>query len=255
MNLKFTLFFAALFALPLTSQAIVGGPFDGNDYSQALDDQGIYQTAMRFKNGSGFSQFGNNVDLVSSTTTTGVSRGSYLNRSIIYCNGIVYIGMASGMVDHEAKVVMGYTNGISTSAGIAASSVTPIVTSSFPTTTQTGGTANTEFTAKIRCIAPELRYSGTGEITILSNNSTNVTSLIQDQISSAKADILTLTDPNAGANETAAQMIAFNSSLLKAQIQAVNALRAFSTSVSSADNGFTQPMTVFGARKFFISRR
>lgn len=250
MNLKFTLFFAVLSALPLSSHAMVGGPFDGNDYSQAFDDQGIYQTALRFKNGSGFSQFNNATDLVRQTTNPN-TRGSYLNRSVVYVNGIVYIGTATGIVDHEAKLVMGYTNGDS-----AATDFT-LVSAAFVGSQAGGGTANSEFTAKINCIAPELRYSGTGEITVLSSVATNVATLIQDQLNGAGgalASILTITDPHAGPTETAQQMIDFNRQLLSAQIKAVAALRSFSTKISSSDNGFSQPMRVFGARKFFISR-
>lgn len=253
MNLKSTLFFVALFAMPLTSQAIVGGPFDGNDYSQSFDSSGVYQTAMRFKNGSGFSQFNNATDLVSQSTT-GTTRGSYLNRSVVYVNGIVYIGTATGIVDHEAKLVMGYSNGSTPQTD--ATYTNTLVTSDFAGS-QSGGTANTMFTAKIICTAPELRYSGTGEITVLSTVATDVASLIQDQINGgggALATILTITDPNAGPNETVEQIIEFNRALLKAQIDAVNALRAFSTRISSSDNGFSQKMTVFGGRKFFIGR-
>lgn len=254
MNLKFTLFFAVLSALPLSSHAMVGGPFDGNDYSQAFDDVGVYQTAMRFKNGSGFSQFNNATDLVRQTTNP-VTRGSYLNRSVVYVNGVVYIGSATGIVDHEAKLVMGYTNGDS-SATTAVSSA-QLVSANFVASQTGGGTANSEFTAKINCIAPELRYSGTGEITVLSSVATNIATLIQDQLNGAGgalASILTITDPHAGPTETAQQMIDFNRQLLSAQIKAVAALRSFSTKISSSDNGFSQPMRVFGARKFFISR-
>ncbi|MEI6536015.1 MAG: hypothetical protein WCN98_11780 [Verrucomicrobiaceae bacterium] len=269
MNSKFTLFFVALFAMPLSSHALVGGPFDNNDYSSTLDNSGVYQTAFRFKNGSGFSQWGNNVDIVQATTgaaggagTTLVTRGSLLNRSVIYANGLVYFGNATGMVDHESKVVMGYTNGSSGPDNTAATTTTttnqPPVTTQFVGTHEGNGTANTEWSAKITQTSPELRYCGTGEITVLSTNSTDVAALINDQLNGtggAISTILSITDPNAGPAETVEQMIDFNRRLLSAQLKAVAALRAYSSRASSADNGFTQKMTVFGARKFFIGRR
>ena len=86
-------------------------------------------------------------------------------------------------------------------------------------------------------------------------NATDVAATINTQLTAAIADIVAITDPNAGPAETAQQMIEFNQRLVSAQLQAVAALRAYSSRASSADNGFTQKMTVFGARKFFIGRR
>lgn len=255
MNLKFTLFFAALFALPLSGYALTGGPFDNNDYSAALDNAGIYQTAIRFKNGSGFSQWGNNVSLSQPTVSaaTPAAKGSYLNRSVIYCNGLTYFGMATGMVDHTANTVMGYTNG-TTSGNATSGTTTAVVTNST-------GTANTQWKAHINCTAPQLRYSGKGEITILSAtpaNATPVSKLVQTALAAALADINAgplSVDPNAGPTETTQQMISFQQKLLRAQLQAVKAFTPSLSDTSSGDNGFAGPITVYGARIFFIGAR
>lgn len=243
MNMKITLFFAALVSMPLSGFALTGGPFDNNDYSAGLDNAGIYQTAIRFKNGSGFSQWGNNVSLG--------ARGSFLNRSVIYCNGLTYTGSASGMVDHTANTVIGYTDG--TTDGVS----TIVVNSALP------NAANTQWKAKITTTAPQLRYSGKGEITIINTNPANpaasrISALLQSSLAAALAAINAgplSVDPNAGPAETTAQMINFQQKLLKAQLQAV---KAFSTSLadtSSNDNGFAGPIRVYGARVFFIGAR
>lgn len=256
MNLKFTLFFAALFALPLSGYALTGGPFDNNDYSAGLDNAGIYQTAIRFKNGSGFSQWGNNVSLTQPAVSaaTPAAKGSYLNRSVIYCNGLTYFGMATGMVDHTANTVMGYTNG--TRDGTATSGTgNPVVTNA------NASTANTQWKAKITTTAPQLRYSGKGEITILEAkpaNATTVTGLLQtalaDALTAINAGSLSV-DPNAGPAETTQQMISFQQKLLRAQLQAVKAFTPSLSDTSSGDNGFAGPITVYGARIFFIGAR
>ncbi len=243
MNLKFTLFFTALLAMPLTSHALVGGPFDNNDFSAALDENGIYQTAIRFKNGSGFSQWGTNVSISGSITGIPASKGSFLNRSIIYCNGITYFGIASGMVDHTSNTVLGYTNGNTTNGEISSSVA--------------AGTANTQWKALITTKKPQLRYSGKGEITILTEppaNATTVTSLLQASLADALAAINAgdiATDPNAGPAETLAQIISFQKKLLNAQLQAVKAFTPTLDNTSSGDNGFAGPISVYGARIFF----
>src|SRR5436190_3375234 len=60
---RFSLILASLvLVFGAKASAFSGGPFDNGDFSNLLDASGIYQVALRFSNGSGFAQFGNNVD-------------------------------------------------------------------------------------------------------------------------------------------------------------------------------------------------
>ena len=87
--------FALALAFPAVSQAFNGGPFDNADNSITLDNSGVYQCAMRFHNGSGFAQWGTNVQMAPNVSTgagnaanTTNSLGTPLNRSVI-CIGMI----------------------------------------------------------------------------------------------------------------------------------------------------------------------
>jgi hypothetical protein len=174
---RFSLILASLVLIfGSKASAFSGGPFDNGDYSTLLDENGIYQVAFRFSNGSGFAQFGNNVNqelFLPVTTGTGVSSTTFsvLNRSILYYKGVTYLGTCFGMVDHERKTVSGVTNGQSdiTTSQTTTGGGGPTITST-NTLIFNGGlgfTANTEFICKIKNTYPILRFNGKGELTIV----------------------------------------------------------------------------------------
>jgi len=178
---KLSLLLGLVAALPASSFAWVGGPFDGGDFGQLMDDRGIYQTAFRFRNGSGYSQFGVNVDLAPQVTgdatgqVGGSSLGSNLNRSILYFRGVAYFGNATGMVDHDSRSVTGFGNcsswvAIESSSDSDSGSVS--VTDSIVYNSGLDNTANYYFEADITSSHPELRYSGKGELSVLTSNLT-----------------------------------------------------------------------------------
>jgi hypothetical protein len=267
MNLKFTLFFVALFAMPLTSHAIVGGPFDGNDYSAAYDNSGVYQVAFRMKNGSGFAQWGSNVNLAAKVSSSGGSSsgasslGSILNRSLIYFQGIEYFGTAFGIVDVDAGFVNGGTNGISdisssassssggVGGGSSASSTVPIVTNG-----DRGYTANSEYEAKITDKGPILRFSGKGQLTILGRDATTAIAGIATTALTAANLLITGSSP---APLTVAGQAANSAAVLNARLANLNTvLPLISPSPSSNTlDRVTTKITVFGSRKFFLSQR
>lgn len=177
---KIHLLFAFAFALPAASFA--KGPWDNGDYSQFIDETGIYQTSMRFKNGTGFAQWGTNVALADQATTGGggigitasssVKVGSPIDRSVIYYKGIVFVGNATGMVDHVRKSIIGITNSFaslssSTSAGGIGGAVTATSIIAGNGTIANPLTANTFFQAKINQESRILKFSGTGQLSVV----------------------------------------------------------------------------------------
>jgi len=202
---KLALYFGLAVSLNMNAFALVGGPWDGGDYSLILDDVGIYQASFRFKNGSGFAQWGNNVDLGPSTSSsasaggtsasTSSSVGSVLNRSLIYHKGIQYFGNATGIADFEGKRISGMTNGQSevtlsnqtstSSSGSFFLFGTSNQISASTTAVNNGGrgfVANTNWSAKITKTSPIMRFKGTGQITFLGPDATPVISEIAQDI-------------------------------------------------------------------------
>ena len=276
---KFAISFFSVLALPLSSYAFVGGPFDGGDYGQSLDDKGVYQANFRMKNGTGFAQFGVNVDLVFNPNTTNTASstvatnvGGVLDRSLVYLKGISYIGIASGSVDHERGTVTGITNGLSdgtasSGAGATASSVTVV---------SNGGrnfSANSYFNAKIQTKAPLLKFSGSGQITVLASISATTQTAIDTAISAILTSANAATVPPAyvvPTDTTVAVQVVDNTAvvnasvanqqtILNAQLSTLNTLLPYL--VQGVDGSilpnqsFTERMTVRGSRVFFLSRR
>jgi hypothetical protein len=255
--LSFTAFLFALAAVP-QAQAIVGGPFDNGDYSQTLDNNGIYQAAFRFPNGSGFAQFGTNVDMttyvdISTAGGTGVRSSVYsiLNRSLIYYKGVTYLGTASGMVDHERKTIQGYTNGNSDVRTTAATNTGGGGNQNQTAATQAlmnnGGLnfpCNTNWKAKITTTHPVLRFSGTGELTVLNPS--------LDQVAYAAITAIINSQQNAGGTN---QAVGPQISAIIAAIAAAQASDVIPSTDSVKDNSDTVKITVFGSRQFFLGRR
>jgi hypothetical protein len=180
--------FLFVFAFALPAASFGKGPWDNGDYSQFLDEAGIYQSAMRFKNGSGFAQWGTNVGLAAGasaglgTQSSAVKIGTPINRSVIYYKGIVFVGNATGMVDHVRKSIIGITNSFSnftstSSAGGITGSVTAtsVIVNNGPVATNI--TANTYFQAKINQTAPILKFNGTGQLSVVDGAVTSPTTV------------------------------------------------------------------------------
>jgi hypothetical protein len=139
--------------------ALVGGPWDNNNFNPT--NAGTYQAAIFMKNGAGMARF----------TDTATYQFSRFNQSIIYYRGIVYTGTAFGLVDHNTDLVMGVTNGDTTNTviventaglapGVPFNPLQGSVNSGAGANVQT---CNTQWTCKITSDAPILRFSGDGE--------------------------------------------------------------------------------------------
>lgn len=256
---KLSLLLGLVAALPASSFAWVGGPFDGGDFNALLDDRGIYQAAFRFENGSGYTQFGVNVDLGSATVggggsqnQTNASVGSNTNRTIVYYKGLTYFGNATGIVDHQSRTVNGFGNAssfstLSSSSSSSASdgSVTSLQSSSSITYNNgLDNTANVAWEAKITSTHPELRFEGKGELTVLTGSpyvftviDYTIENTIQTQINEVRIDAITV-EIDRVITETFSQ---------EPNIEVVYTPE----NVQSE----TIPMTVYGSRKFFLSNR
>jgi hypothetical protein len=236
------------------ASAHVGGPFDNGDFNSFLDSSGIYQVAFRFSNGSGFAQFGNNVDAdlfltgTGGTTTDLPSSFSTLNRSIIYYKGVSYLGTCTGMVDHERKIVQGVTNGNSdvvttasnTSGGTTTSASNSLINNGL------GFPCNTEFRCKITNSSPVLRFNGKGELTIINPT------LGQVGFAAIAALINAL---GSGGTGGGAATLGPNISAIIAALATPGVAESIPSAESVRDASDHVPMIVFGSRIFFNSRR
>jgi hypothetical protein len=265
---RFSLILACIALLSGTkASAFVGGPFDNGDYSGLLDNNGIYQTALQFSNGSGFAQFGNNVDVAlfvdfnSSGTFTRGSTYSFLNRSIIYYKGVTYLGTCMGMVDHEAKTVQGTTNA---NSDVNTTTVnnnflgTGTGTTAATTTLQNNGgaglTCNTNWNCKITKSYPVLRYSGSGELSVLNP------SLGQVTLQAISAIINGNGNNNNGGGIIIGVVLDSIGEQISDLLDAVSSNQAaiegiIPTAQQIRDNSDHVPLKAFGSRIFFIGRR
>ncbi len=237
------------------ASALSGGPFDNGDYSSLLDDTGVYQVSFRFSNGSGFAQFGTNVDLelflpTSTGTTTTSSTFSVLNRSLIYYKGVTYLGTCVGMVDHERKIVSGVTNG---NSDVSTSQTTTSGTSTVSSANSLifnglGFPCNTEFICKITKTYPILRFNGKGELSIVNPTTAAVAlAALSQLISTASAGSGSGIGNDLGTQiSNLVSALTSNSADIAALIPSAEQTRAAMDHV---------PMKVFGSRVFFVTRR
>jgi hypothetical protein len=269
--LSFAAFVMALVAAP-QAHAIVGGPFDNGDYSSILDDNGIYQASFRFKNGSGFAQFGTNVSIqpyidptAGGGSTVPNTAYSVLNRSVFYYKGLTFLGTATGIVDHERKSISGYTNGNSDVTSSATTSTSSFffqnsTTSASNSLLNNGGTGmpcNSQWQAKITSSRPILRFSGEGELTVINPSLQQLAfqgleRIINDYDFSPAVQ-------TSGDGQTLIEFITLGEQIqdLVNGIQiADSAGDTFSNSLDSIrDSADVVKMQVFGSRQFFLGTR
>jgi hypothetical protein len=171
--------------------ALVGGPFDNGDYNVLLERGGYYQSSYSFKNGSGYSLFSpDNTQgalLQGQTLTPNISAGALstptgqannANRTVLYFKGITYFGSAFGEVDIQSRRISGYGNASSDfsvqstqtqqQAGFFSQSNVTSFSSATVTASGRSYVANVNWQGKITATHPQLRYSGSGELAIIS---------------------------------------------------------------------------------------
>jgi hypothetical protein len=187
----FSLIQLAVLSAGSSAFALVGGPFDNGDYSVLLERAGYYQSSYSFKNGSGYSLFSpDNIQgalLQGQTLTPNISAGALTtpsgqannaNRTVIYYKGITYFGSAFGEVDVQSRRISGYGNASSDfsvqstqtqqQAGFFSQSNVTSFSSATVTASGRSYVANVNWQGKITATQPQLRYSGSGEIAIIS---------------------------------------------------------------------------------------
>lgn len=245
---KIHLLFGLMLAMPAASHALSGGPFDNGDASGVFDDQGYYQVAFHFRNGLGFGQFGNNVGMIPTTgANSPTTKGTVLNRSVLYYKGVTYVGTCFGMVDHARGLVTGVTNANSDVGATAVPSGNGTALSTV--VVKNGGrnlVANTSWECRITQKQPILKFNGKGELAVLNPDSTAAiadlaTAIVNNsniQTLNGLATALSTPIPVAGGGtKTLADILA-------------------GTTVDSTFTGAeVLPLTAFGERKFFLTLR
>jgi len=289
---KIQLLFAFALALPAASYGLVGGPWDNGDYNQILDESGIYQATLRFSNGQGMCQFGSNVDVTnyidlslsaggtaggSSSSSSRASTYSYLNRSIIYYKGVTYLGTCYGTSDMVNNVIDGFTNGssdvsttIQNNAGGGANQATQGTISSVTTLVTNGArnfTCNTAWSAKIKSKKPVLKFQGKGQLTVLNPDGiAQVTTAVNALLGSigalplptnAATAVTFQNQVNGGINA----INQINTGQVTAPVTANPPIGSLADAIPKTTAELTEknadqvPLTVYGIRKFFLTRR
>ena len=186
----FSLIQLAVLSAGSSAFAIVGGPFDNGDYSILLERSGYYQSSYSFKNGSGYSLWSpDNIQgavTQGQTVTQNIGTGSLFtpstgnaNRTVLYYKGVTYFGGAFGEVDVEARRISGYANASSEfTATVSTNQQQNNIFFGQTNVSQTNSTnvvasgrsyvANVNWQGKITASQPQLRFSGKGEIAIIS---------------------------------------------------------------------------------------
>lgn len=264
------LLFAFALGLPAAGYGLVGGPWDNGDYSQLLDNSGIYQATLRFSNGQGFCQFGSNVNFATfrdlSTASAGLgnstslnsSNGSYLNRSLIYYKGVTYLGSCYGTSDMVNNVIEGITNGnsdvttqVTTNTGGIGASGASSSTTVLIANGDRAFTCNTAWSAKITSKKPVLKFSGKGQLTVLNPEANGAVNSTINAILGVISGIASIPFPP---GPTTAQI-----ALIDDLADAIDSLTDLSLPPenlqATLDASDHVPLTVFGTRKFFVNTR
>lgn len=139
--------FFALIAIALTLQginahAIIGGPWDNDNY--VSNNQGTYSATMTMPNGLGLARWTDSQRAFFTDATTN-------DQSVVYYRGIIYVGRVFASIDYFTDSVFGVTNGDSTTAVSDSSAGNNI------------GICNTSWTCSFGEEKPVLRFSGKGE--------------------------------------------------------------------------------------------
>lgn len=219
--------FAALMA-GLPAFALVGGPFDNGEYSVLLERSGVYEAAFSFDNGSGYSQWTADQSLGDSstggTTTANQGPGSLLlstgrtnnaNRTVLYYKGVTYVGSAMGQTDTQARTIQGSANTsseytLSTTQTTQQSSLLGLNASSSQSASTEiivlngrGYIANVNWTGKITDTSAQMRFSGEGELTIISSSGSEaIANLAYSGYANLIQSISTSVSNSGGANST-----------------------------------------------------
>ncbi|MFZ4767002.1 MAG: hypothetical protein ACOYMN_18775 [Roseimicrobium sp.] len=238
------------------AMALVGGPFDNGDHSILFERGGVYQAAFSFRNGSGVAVFAqdNSFEVAAGAgTVTGMF--SLRNRSMFYYKGVTYAGVAWGIVDVEARLVTGFTNGNSDyiASGTTAGSATPQQGISAARDQDIvhngdlGATANSQFTAKITTTSPILRFRGKGSVTFMGYPELEYSRQLITE--------LAIQSPTLPENDPSGSMSINDVAIYTSAIQGLaNATLSLSAQVNNPSNyeNFqeTLSMRVYGSRRF-----
>ncbi len=242
--------------------ALAGGPFDNGTQANSLDGGAFYQAILSFGNGSGYCFFSPNANIAGDGIGSFpvATRGTQLNRLVMYYKGLTYIGSAFGTVDHETRFVECSFNGNTTSNQSATTNTTttngfqsssasnPNAISTIILSNTVSFTVNGNFTAKIYQNAPTLRFRGKGELAFIAPSKADAQAgLAYSGFSGLINAIVTAVgNANVGAN--------FNANVFTlAQLAIQNAVAAIPnlTSIdSNFDSAQTRVLTVYGSRKY-----
>lgn len=176
-----------VFALSGQAFALVGGPFDMGSHGANLDRNSVYQGVLSFTNGSGYVYFSPTASLVpeNSSSTLYALKGSTNNRSVLYYQGVTYLGSCFGTSDYDARFIEGMINasseastgGAGNNNGVQNNTATsntlnPSIYSNIVASGKSFS-ANGAFVGKITQTSPVLRFTGKGELAFLSPNGTD----------------------------------------------------------------------------------
>ena len=178
----------ALFALSaIPASAIVGGPWDGNNFNQT--NSGIYQGVIIIQNGMGMFRFSDpSLTADQFQTDQAVQR---TNQCVVFYKGAVYSGTIFGMADWNNREVNGIFNGDVTNTGLEA--IDPDL--NFQDEERSIETCNLFFKGEMTDDAPIMRFSGKGQANLFG------------QLDTVETDTITTTTVIEGDTETEIEIL------------------------------------------------
>lgn len=178
----------ALFALSaIPASAIVGGPWDGNNFNQT--NSGIYQGVIIIQNGMGMFRF-SDPSLTADQFQTDAG-GPRTNQCVVFYKGAVYSGTIFGMADWNNREVNGIFNGDVTNTGLEA--IDPDL--NFQDEERSIETCNLFFKGEMTDDAPIMRFSGKGQANFFG------------QLDTVETDTITTTTVIEGDTETEIEVL------------------------------------------------
>jgi hypothetical protein len=253
--------------------ALVGGPFDNGDYSELMDQNGVYQWTASMPDGMGEGQFNDSVSVGATVTssssstasTTNNAIGSVQDRSIFYYKGVTFFGQCFGIVDLSQKTISCITNGSSqvtianTGSSSSSTTTTGASTSGISASSTVlnngnlGFVANSTWNGNITETNPTLVFHGTGQFTVISPNAQNIVSGLAQTIVSGNSS----TSSSGGTGLT---LITISPANAIASALAVLSTPAFQTAITPENLDEVQQQSdqvgidVTGTRKYFLGQ-
>ncbi len=164
-----------------TASAIVGGPWDNDNYAEGRE-AGIYQAVATMRNGMGIMRFGNNPNTVNLNIQNddGTTELNAANQSVWWYQGVTYAGDTWAIVDMRAKSVVGINTADSRDPTALNAPINTPAGQATPTNRGNRRFLTANWHATIRTQTPQVRFDGSGTVAVFGELENVSSTLIQN---------------------------------------------------------------------------